>query len=178
MDQAGWYVSDVLAGVDTELLPQPCRERLQALMAGLDHGLLLADGNGGYMVFMPNHDVHRPTVEGEAFSGALVFDRNSQGWLTTMDTRYYLYPVHASFNHLNSNSLASTLYMTLLRLLARQYDAAFGWAEAATTDTELTPEESWIVDQLERTLTDRHPAALAVRLRLSLSLMYSETSSK
>lgn len=180
-DQAGWYVSDALtlaaAGGDP-YLPPACRKRLVQLLSGLDHGILLTDGTGGYMVFMPNHDVHRPVVEGVPFSGALVFDRNSQGWLTTMDTRYYLYPVHASFQHLNSNSLASTLYMALLRLLGRNYEAAWGWAESACTDTELTPEESWIYDQLERTVGDRHPEALAVRLRLSLSLMYSQTSTK
>ena len=177
-DQAGWYVSDVLDGAEEDGLPEPCRVRLQKLVHGLEHSLLLDDGAGAFMVFLPNHDVYRPPVEGAPFSGALLYDRGAMGWMSTMDTRYYLYPVHSSFNHLNSGSLASTLYMALIQLLARQYHEAFSWIAAASTDTDLTPEEAWIFEQFERTVADRHPEALAIRLKLSLALMYSDTPSK
>ena len=179
-DQAGWYVSDVLDDGDDlhSGLPSPCRQQLRELVRGLEHSLLLDDGAGAFMVFLPNHDVYRPPVEGAPFSGALIYDRGAMGWMSTMDTRYYLYPVHSSFNHLNSGSLASTLYMALIQLLARRYQQAFSWISAASTDTDLTPEEAWIFEQFERTVADRHPEAIAVRLKLSLALMYSDTPSK
>lgn len=46
-----------------------------------------------------------------------------------MDFPYYLYPVHATQAFLQTPSLAASLYLALLRLLLRDYEAAFAELE-------------------------------------------------
>lgn len=76
--------------------------------------------------------------------------------------------------HLVCTTLASTLYLILIRFLTRNYFEAFKLIETVFTDTDFDAEESWIFDQFERTMTDRHPEAHACRIKLSLAIMYSE----
>ena len=45
-------------------------------------------------------------------------------------------------------------------------------------DTIFTPEEQWIFDQFLRTMDDEHPDAHACRLKLTLSVMYSDNHCK
>eukprot|EP00049_Salpingoeca_infusionum_P014496 m.271712 g.271712 ORF g.271712 m.271712 type:complete len:4223 (+) comp15683_c19_seq1:207-12875(+) len=203
LDHPGWFVSDVLSetvldseaatctsaadesALDTSTddvgvasTKQKSKSQLANLLEGLEHSLLLENGAGGYMVLMPNHDVHRPRVSKEPFSAQLVFDRSSLGWLTTMDTRYYLYPVHQSQLYLSCSTLASTLYLLLVRLLTRWYSASFQLADAVCTDTSFDGEEQWIFDQFARTVVDQHPEAHACRLKLVLAIMYSDNTPK
>lgn len=55
--------------------------------------------------------------------------------------RYYLYPVHASRSFVTLPTLASSLYLLLLRFLSRQYELVFRMADSCVSDTALTPEE-------------------------------------
>ena len=125
---------------------------------------------------MTNHDIYRPTVKGSPFSCQLVTNRSSLGWLNTMEARYYLYPVHTSKTFLLPRTLASSLYLILIRLMHREYDNALRLCESCHVDVDFTSEESWIFSQFERTMTDCHPDAHAVRLKLSLAVMYSNNS--
>eukprot|EP00967_Tisochrysis_lutea_P034907 scaffold41760_cov32-Tisochrysis_lutea.AAC.1 len=83
--------------------------------------------------------------------------------------RYYIYPVHVSLSFLYSTTLASALYLVLLRYLNRQLIDTVG------TDASLTKEESNILQftTCQRNAPDEHPDAIACRLRLSLVMMYA-----
>ena len=92
-------------------------------------------------------------------------------------TRFYLLPVHTSRTFLDTTTLASRLYLILLKMLGRQYEEAFQLAEVCAIDTQFTSEEKWVFTLLqERTEQDLSPDAHAVRLKLILALMYSDNS--
>eukprot|EP00043_Microstomoeca_roanoka_P005858 m.58502 g.58502 ORF g.58502 m.58502 type:complete len:4257 (-) comp13155_c0_seq1:39-12809(-) len=204
LDHAGWYVSDIFDGsadqaggeneneTDGDEFAMQVQEDvtqesnatnvkykyLKQLIQGIEHSWLLENGTGGFMLLMPNHDLYRLPLEGEPFPTQIMADRSSIGWQTTMDTRYYLYPIHQSHQHLICTTLASTLYLILIRFLTRNYMDAFQLIGTVFTDTEFDSEESWIFDQYERTLSDRHPEAHACRIKLALAIMYSDNSFK
>jgi hypothetical protein len=100
------------------------------------------------MVLLPNHDVYRPTVAEAPFSRTLVCDRASIGWQEVMESRFYLYPVHRSLSTLFCQTLASTLYLILVRLMLREYATAFRLLDTIAVDTAFTAEEEWIFNQV------------------------------
>ena len=53
------------------------------------------------------------------FSTELVMNRANVKWYATLDTRYYLYPVHISLSFMFTPTLASALYLLLLRFQYR-----------------------------------------------------------
>jgi hypothetical protein len=93
LDQAGWYVSDDVGSSTT-----PWKQ----MLGGISHSLVLENINGEQQVIVPNYDVHRPEIEGVAFSTEIICDRASMGWQQVMDTRYYLYPLHTSRSFLHT----------------------------------------------------------------------------
>ncbi len=100
------------------------------------------------MALLPNQDVYRPTIDGEPFSRTLVFDRASVGWQEVMESRFYMYPIHRSLASLLSPTLASSLYLVLIRLMLREYAAAFRMLDTIAVDIAFTPEEEWIFNQV------------------------------
>eukprot|EP00048_Salpingoeca_helianthica_P023358 m.23852 g.23852 ORF g.23852 m.23852 type:complete len:4219 (+) comp8583_c1_seq1:2019-14675(+) len=170
-DRAGWYVSDLS---DTH----PARDLLDQLIGTLPHSLILENDGGSLMVLLPNHDVYRPVVAGAPFSRTLVCDRASVGWQEVMESRFYLYPVHRSLATLFCQTLASTLYLILVRLMLREYATAFRLLDTIAVDTTFTAEEEWIFNQIIRTLDDYHPDACACRLKLVLAVVYSPNRPK
>ena len=50
-----------------------------------------------------------------------MLDRSDDEWYAALDQPYYIYPVHVSLSFLYSTTLASALYLLLLRYLAAQY---------------------------------------------------------
>ena len=115
LDHAGWYVSDALNVEETDRDGDEDEDAmdesqddsgsgnaaaelkyLKQLIQGLEHSLLLENGTGGFMLLVPNHDLYRLPLAGDPFPTNIMADRASMGWQTTMDTRYYLYPVHQS----------------------------------------------------------------------------------
>ena len=74
-------------------------------------------------------------------------------------------------------NLAAALYMLLLRLLARQYDAVVDLATLCVTDSEPSPEERQIIQWLGQANKDRHPDAHACRLHVSLCAMHTPLES-
>ena len=114
------------------------------MVSGLPHSLLMENSANEFEVLLCNHDVHRPVVRGSPFSTDLVFDRSSIQWQETMERRFYLLPVHTSKTFLVTPTLASNLYLILLKLLGRRYEEAFRLADTFSVDTEFSPEESWV----------------------------------
>jgi hypothetical protein len=43
-------------------------------------------------------------------------------WISTLDTPYYIYPVHVSLSFMFTPTLAQALYLLLLRFLHRDYN--------------------------------------------------------
>ena len=84
--------------------------------------------------------------------------------------------MHTSLAFLHCSTLASTLYLLLLRLLARDYEACSRLTETCTLDVDFTPEEQWVAAQLGRAEHDCHPDAHACRLKLLLAVMYSDNA--
>ena len=84
-----------------------------------------------------------------------------------------MYPVHVSNSFLQAPTLSSALYLVLLRFLHRAYEDVSLLTSSVATDTELTPEESQIFQNLKSTLRDFHPDAHACRVKLSLMVMDS-----
>ena len=67
------------------------------------------------------------------------------------------------------------LYLLLLRLLSRDYNAVGVLADSVATDTTFTAEELAVFNALGGANDDRHPDAHACRLRISLMTLDSHT---
>eukprot|EP01062_Namystynia_karyoxenos_P039074 TRINITY_DN2841_c0_g1_i1.p1 TRINITY_DN2841_c0_g1~~TRINITY_DN2841_c0_g1_i1.p1 ORF type:complete len:4290 (+),score=1351.18 TRINITY_DN2841_c0_g1_i1:81-12872(+) len=160
LDHPGWFVA-------------PAPPTVAALLRGLPEYAVISNQAGEFRVVVPNHDIVRPSIRGTAFPTRLVPLRTSLGWEEVMEQRFYTYTVHVSGTFLVTPGLGPTLYLVLLRLLARRYTDAFRLVEGVCTDTDLGPDEQWIFDQLDRSSEDLHPDAVACRLRLSLAVLYA-----
>lgn len=82
--------------------------------------------------------------------------------------------VHPCGRFVSSRTLASSLYLLVVRLFQRQYDDAFRLAEQCVTDSTLSAEESQLWDLLALSCDDTHPDAHACHLKLSLTTLGSE----
>ena len=81
----------------------------------------------------------------EYFPSAILLDRQDRAWLSKLSAKYYLYPVHISRRFLTMPSLASMLYMLVLRFLSREYEEVFKMANSCVSDTELSNEEKQVI---------------------------------
>jgi len=160
------------------LVRPPGAETLNELLQGVENCLVLENNERQLQVFVPNHDVYRPAIQGEPFTRSLVTDRSCMGWQQVMESRYYLYPVHTSMTFLKPQTLGATLYLVLIKFLNRNYYETFHLTNACSVDTKFTDEESWIFDQFGRSMTDLHPDAHACRLKLTLSVLFSDNRYK
>ncbi len=144
---------------------------VQRLVGDLPHSLLLQNDNSELFVLIPaTCRPMRPQLSSEQFSTQLLLDRRDPTWLANLpnDTRHYVYPVHLSRAFLFTPTLASALYLLVLRWVNRQYEAVFRLASSCVTDTELTQEEKQLWAQLQTLMADADPNSHACRLKLSL----------
>ncbi|KAJ9441712.1 putative nucleoredoxin 1-2 [Diplonema papillatum] len=160
LDHAHLYVSNLRGELTVHLIQ------------GAPHSLFLQDKNGEMSVLIPAFRLARPDICDNPFTTELVIDRCDEDWLKLSDTRYFLYPIHVSLSFLQTPTLASSLYLLLIRLLARLYDDSFRLAGTVGTDTALTDQESLIFDSIGE-ISDLHPAAHACRCRLTLQTVDS-----
>ena len=151
-------------------------QETDALLSGLRSALLLENDNHELLIMVPAGG--KPTW-GKGPDGVEEFflDRSDKDWIDNLsDVRHYIYPVHNSGSFLATTTLASSLYLLLLRFLAKQYDKVVQIAESCPSDTKLSPEEQQIWDSLGAVVHNRHPDACACRLRLSLLTMGCEAT--
>jgi len=78
------------------------------------------------------------------------------------------YKLHPSGAFLETPTLASSLYLLLLRLLHRDYELVTRVMAACATDVPFSRDEEWIFSMFAAASDDRHPDAVATRLRLRL----------
>jgi hypothetical protein len=104
----------------------------------------------------------------------LVMNRSmNPTWYGSVESTYFLYPVHVSLSFLFSPTLSSSLYILLLRFLNRNYEEVFRLAATIGTDIEYGPEEDVIFKCLGRLNGDCHPDAHACRLKIALVIFDS-----
>ncbi len=137
------------------------------LIRGIPHSILLADSNHEVSILVPSIHPIRPFISSAPFSTELVLARHDKKWYSALDTKYYLYPVHVSLSFLFTPTLASAIYVLLLRFLHRQYNEVVRLANSIATDTHFTKEETKIFKSLRESLRDCHPNAHAARLKIS-----------
>ena len=168
-DHAGLFIQDALFGLDRQTTE---------MLRGMPHSLVLADANGQHTILCAALPVLRPVIPQDPFSTELVLDRHridydkrrswvdGYKWAKHVD-KYFLYPVHVSKTFLLHRSLASALYLLVMRLLNRNYPAAFALANAISTDKEYSSAERCIFAYLEEAVYDQHPDAVATRLKIA-----------
>ena len=156
------------------------RNETSAMLAGMPHSLLLSNSNDEMSVLVPAWPPVRPQIEAMPFSTELVLDRTDLLWTSQLEHPYYMYPVHVSLSFLYSTTLASAMYLMLLRYLNRQYAAVVRLADTIGTDTALTREEDNslqfttclnTVDKVQKNSLDYHPDATAARLKISVVML-------
>ncbi len=114
------------------------------LLAGLTCALLLSNSTKDYYVLM-NAAVKplRPNQVAK-FPSALLFDRRDSKWISNLSVPHYLYQIHISRRFFIMPSLASMLYMLLLRFHAREYAGIFKIVNSCVSDVELAKEEKQV----------------------------------
>ena len=140
------------------------------LLKGLPHALLLEKNDKSLYIMLPacakpDHD----TAKGPAgFTASdLQLRRGNPDWIANIaDVRHYLYPIHPSRMFFFTETLASALYMLIVRFVNRQYEQVFRLADFCVKDIELSPEEQQIFNQLKTLDDDLHPDAAACRLKI------------
>ena len=114
------------------------------LLAGLTCALLLSNSTKEYFVLM-NAAVKplRPNQVAK-FPSALLLDRRDKKWISNLPVPHYLFQIHISRRFFIMPSLASMLYMLLLRFHAREYAGIFKIVNSCVSDVELTKEEKQV----------------------------------
>jgi hypothetical protein len=165
-DHAGLFVSNFRA------------PKIDAMLDGLPTSVLLENSHHEFSILLPSGTKpSRPVVDDASFATSFILERSNAEWLRNLgDVRHYLYPVHPCGAFLATTTLPSTLYLLLMRFLARQYDQVAHIAQSCVSDTTLSNEEAQIFSQLSTIADDCLPDAWACRLKLSLVLSGAETT--
>ena len=123
------------------------RPELLALVEGIPHALILANSNDEPQVLIPLHRPVRPFIGSSPYSTELVLIRKGAArW--DLPTKYLLLPVHVSLSFVHTPTLASALYLLLLRFLHRDYDELHRLIAGVGTDAPFTAEEESIMDEI------------------------------
>ena len=158
VEQSGMY----LTGYDDSL-------RFANLLEGLPRAVLLTNADNEYFVLLPA--IAKPVLTKALGSGPatynMVMSMTNKQWLAnTGEAAYFTYPIHYSGCFMSSRSIASSLYLLVLRLMSRNYRDAFRLIESCACDNVLTPQETQIYDVIGTIKDDFHPDVHACRLKL------------
>ena len=157
LDHVGYFVSNERSALTTRLI------------RGVPHAVILSNADSEMQILVPNIDPIRPNINGCPFTTELVLQRGgATEWDMYCKSKYYLYQVHISLSFMFTPSLASALYLLLLRFNHRQYKEVFELANTIGTDVAFKPEEMVSFRALGRLNKDCHPDAHACRLKIYL----------
>jgi len=159
-------------------LAQRRNPALESLLTGLPHALLLEARDGALSVLLPAGAIPRPAAYAadNAYAAStglgsdLVIDRWNSKWVENIgNTKHYVYPVHPSHSVIGATTLASALYLSVLRFIGRSYLDVLRLAELCVSEALPTPEEAQLWDALAHAASlDPSPDATAVRVKLCL----------
>ena len=145
----------------------PRHELTAKLIEGIPHALIMSNEQDEKQLLVPVTYPRRPLVGSQPFSTELVMNRSNKAFYAALTQRYFLYPVHLSLSFLMPKGVSSALYLLLLRFLSRNYEAAFRLTDSIATDTPYSEEGRVIFAALSEAV-DCHPAAHAIRIKISL----------
>ena len=165
----------------SDMFVSNCRApAVEKVLAGLPTGILLENANTGGAEFsvLLSAGTRPEIVKGGAgANSSYKLDRSSTEWLANLgDVRHYLYPLHHSGAFLSTSTLASSLYLMLLRFLASQYSVVFAMAQTCVSDMAMSPDEAQVFGLLEGCGYDPSPDAVACRIKLYLAMIGSEST--
>jgi len=158
VEQSGTF----LTGYDESL-------RFGALLEGLPRAVLLSNADHEYFVLMPA--IAKPVMVKALGTGPVAYTMtmsltNKQWIANTGEGTYFVYPVHSSGCFLSSRSIASSLYLLVLRMMSRNYRDVFRLVESCVCDRPLSPQERQIYDVIGTIQDSYNPDANACRLKL------------
>ena len=165
LDHAGLFVSSK---------PRSCK-LIQKLLRGVPHGVVLEHNETGQLFVLLAASA-KPGVAVRMGGGGfttldLQLDRMDDAWSENLnpEVRHYLYPIHPSRSFMFTPTLASAMYLLLLRLINRQYDEVFRLADFCVKDEALSAEEQQLFDKIvEVGSLDNSTDAIACRLKIIL----------
>ena len=91
-----------------------------------------------------------------ADQGKLLPVSNDVEWQENVKARYFTYEVHALKTFLVTNSLASALYLCVMRFMCGNYTACFNIVDSIATTEPFTPEEAQIFQLFGKERTEPH----------------------
>jgi hypothetical protein len=166
-EHSGWFINESKNQLETD--------SLQRLCYGIPHYIILENASHEFALLIPATRVFRPLVPSCPFSTELVLHRNDKlSWQGALGQSNFLYRVHSSFLSILPSSLVSSLYLVTLMLLARRYSEAMALVQGCEVFTKFDAAEQAVFQHIEQSLNDKHPDAIAVRLKLYLCLYHSE----
>ena len=129
---------------------------------------------------VPNYRLTPVKISSAPFTTQVVTGRAPNSWSNQVQTRFYVYPIHPSGSYIQTDSLASALYLVLVHLLNREYQQAAPLIATCHTDMKFNTEERWIMNMFKRDEKDqdKHPDAHACRLMLALVCLECGESTK
>ena len=97
-------------------------------------------------------------------------DRSDRDWLHNLgEARGYLYTIHAGESYVVPSTVEASLYMLLTCFITRSYTRVVWCISSCITDVPLSPEAQQITECFHMLSNNRHPDAIACRLKLMLA---------
>lgn len=145
---------------------------LAALAAGLPQSLVLehTEEPGQLLLLTPCVALRRPVFLNQPFSTSVV-PLIRADWAASVRSRMLAYPVHPSRVMLMYRSNTAALHHVACLLWTRRYDDAAAVLHTAALDSTPNDEQRWLIRQMLVSSDDRHPCALALRLRFLAALV-------
>ena len=102
--------------------------------------------------------------------GRVVVNRNDATWEENAAARYFTYELHVSKQFLLTTSLASALYLCVMRYLSKDYERCFALADSVGSDRPFDQEESQIFAVLIGEELASTPDACACLCKIAIAL--------
>lgn len=144
---------------------------LGPLAAGLPLSLVLAHAEdpGQLLLLTPCAALRRPVIMNQPFATGVVPVLQAD-WASEVRSRTLAFPVHPSGAMLVYRSTMAALYHVASLLWTRCYDDAAAVLHVAALDGPPDAVQRWLLRHLLVSSDDRHPCALALRLRVLVGL--------
>ena len=157
LEQSGLYIT----GYDDSLT-------FGSLLQGIPRQILLRNSDSEYFVLIPA--IAKPallTSKGANKQYVFTTSLSNQEWINnTGESTYFVYPIHSSGCFMASRSIASSLYLLVVRLMTRKYEDALQLLEGCVSDILYTKQEQQIYDQIMSVKDDVNVDLRAFRLKL------------
>jgi hypothetical protein len=161
LDQSGMFVSDKR------------NSNIERFMQYLPHSILLENKVGKLVILCPNRPFVRPDIKSCPFSGSCFNLYGDPNWLYDCHSRTFSYEMHVSGRFVLFPSVSATFYWAYCMLLGRNYKDAAIATDSCDTDMPLTRSQQLFLKYFDSTTSDKHPDAVACRLKLRLALIYA-----